>query len=70
MTSTLVNDLADTKIIDLISPASQLYKQHCLKTKLKNCLPTDLAHAIEATMPTGLSNEDGRIFFIKKRFAH
>jgi hypothetical protein len=60
-----MNDLADAKIIDLISPASQLYKLHCLKTKLKNCLTTDLAHDIEASMPIGLSNKDELIFFIK-----
>jgi hypothetical protein len=65
MTGTLMNELADTKIIDLISPASQLYNLHCLKTKLKNCLTTDLAHDIEASMPIGLSNKDGLIFFIK-----
>jgi hypothetical protein len=60
-----MNDIADTKIIDLISPASQLYKLQCLKTRLTNCLKTDLAHDIKASMPIGLSNEDGRIFFIK-----
>jgi hypothetical protein len=60
-----MNDLADTKIIDLISPASRLYKLHCLNTKLKNCLKTDLAHDIEASMPIGLINKDERIFFIK-----
>jgi hypothetical protein len=65
MINTLMNDLADARIIDLVSPASQLYKLHCLKTKLKNCLTTDLAHDIEASMPTGLSNKDGRLFFIK-----
>jgi hypothetical protein len=65
MTSKLMNDLADAKIIDLLSPASQLYKLHCLKTKLKNCLTTDLSHDIKASMPIGLSNKDGRIFFIK-----
>jgi hypothetical protein len=65
MTGTLVNELADTTIIDLISLAWQLYKLHCLKTKLKNCLITDLAHDIEASMPIGLSNKDGRISFIK-----
>jgi hypothetical protein len=60
-----MNDLADAKIINLISPASQLYKLHCLKTKLKNFLTTDLAHDIEAYITIGLSNKDGRIFFIK-----
>jgi hypothetical protein len=48
-----------------LTPASQLYKLRCLKTKLKNCLPTDLAHDIEASMPIRLSNNDGHIFFIK-----
>jgi hypothetical protein len=60
-----MSDLADAKIIDLISPASQLYKLYCLKTKLKNCLTTDLACDIEASMPIGLSSKYGRIFFIK-----
>jgi hypothetical protein len=59
MTSTLMNDLADPKIIHLISLASQLYKLHCLKTKLKNCLTTDTVHDIEASIPIGLSNKDG-----------
>jgi hypothetical protein len=51
MTCTLMNNLADAKIIDLVTLASQLYKLHCLKTKLKNCLTTDLAHYIKAYMP-------------------
>jgi hypothetical protein len=34
-TGKLMNELADAKIIDLISPASQLYKMHCLKKKTK-----------------------------------
>jgi hypothetical protein len=65
MTNTLMNDLADAKIIHLVSPNSQLYKLHYLKTKLKNCLTTDLVHDIKASVPTGLSNKDGRLFFIK-----
>jgi hypothetical protein len=65
MTNTLMSDLTDAKIIDLALPASQLYKLHCLKTKLKHCLTTDLAHDIDASMPKGLSNKDGRIFLIK-----
>jgi hypothetical protein len=36
-----------------------------LKTKLKDCLTPDLAHDIETSMPLGLSNKDGSIFFIK-----
>jgi hypothetical protein len=60
-----MNELADAKIIDLVSPASQLCKLHCLKTKLKNCLTTNLAHDIETSMTTGLSNKAGRLFFIK-----
>jgi hypothetical protein len=69
MTNTLMNDPADAKIIDLVTPASQLYKLHYLKTKLKNCLTTDLVHDIEAPMTTGPSNKDGYIFFIKL-FSH
>jgi hypothetical protein len=64
-TNTLMNDLADAKQIDLVQPPSQLFKLHCLKTKLKNCLTTDLAHDIDASMPPGLSHKDGRIYFIK-----
>jgi hypothetical protein len=60
-----MNELADAKQIDLVQPASQLFKLHCLKTKLKNCLTTDLAHDIAASMPTGLSHKDGQLFFIK-----
>jgi hypothetical protein len=60
-----MDDLADAEIVDLISPASQLYTLHFLKTKLKNCLPSDLEHDIEASMPIGVSNKYGRIFFIK-----
>jgi hypothetical protein len=65
MTNMLMNELADAKQIDLVQPASQLFKLHCLKTKLKNCLTTDLAHDIDASMPTGLSHKDVRLFFIK-----
>jgi hypothetical protein len=65
MTNTLMNDLTDAKIIDLVTPASQLYKLHCFKTKLKNCPTTDLAHDIGTSIPTGLINKDGRIIFIK-----
>jgi hypothetical protein len=36
MTNTLMNELADAKQTDLVQPASQLFKLHCLKTKLKN----------------------------------
>jgi hypothetical protein len=36
MTGTIMEDLADEKIVKLISMASQLYKLHCLKTILKN----------------------------------
>jgi hypothetical protein len=60
-----MNELADAKHIDLVSPASQLYKLHCLKTKLKSCPTTNLALYIDASMPIGLSNKDGRLFFIK-----
>jgi hypothetical protein len=60
-----MNDLADARKIDLVQPASQLFKLHCSKTKLKNCLTTDLAHDIDASMPPGLSHKDGQIYFIK-----
>jgi hypothetical protein len=56
-----MNDLTDAKIIDLVTPASQLYKLHCLKTKLKNCLTMDLTHDIEAYMPIGIRNTDGQL---------
>jgi hypothetical protein len=65
MIDTLMNELADATQIDLVQPASQLLKLHCLKTKLKNCLTTDLTHDIDASMPTGLSHKDGLLFFIK-----
>jgi hypothetical protein len=65
MMNTVMNELADAKQIDLVQPASQLFKLHCLKTKLKNCLTTDLAHDINVSMPTGLSHKYGRLFFIK-----
>jgi hypothetical protein len=54
-----MKELADAKIIDLVSPASQLYKLHFQKKKLKNCLTMDLAHDIEASMPIGLSKKEG-----------
>jgi hypothetical protein len=65
MTNTLMNNLADAKQIDLAQPSSQLFKLHCLKTKLKNCLTPDLTHDIYASMPPGISHKDGRIYFIK-----
>jgi hypothetical protein len=65
MTNTLMDEITDAKQIDLVQPASQLFKLHCLKTKLINCLTTNLAHDINASVPTGLSHKDGRLFFIK-----
>jgi hypothetical protein len=65
MTGTLMGDLENAKIVDLVTPASQLYKLYCLNTKLKNCLTPDLAHDTEASISLGLSNKDGRIFFVK-----
>jgi hypothetical protein len=59
--NTLMNDLANAKQIDLVQPASQLFKLHCLKIKLKNCLTTNLAHDIDAWMPPVLSYKEGRI---------
>jgi hypothetical protein len=65
MTCALQYDLINAKQMDLVTPGSQLYKLHCLKTKLKNCLTPDLARDIEISMPTGLSNKYGRTFSIK-----
>jgi hypothetical protein len=65
MTSGLQDDLINAKQMDLVTPGSQLYKLHCLKTKLKNCITSDLARDIKTSIPTGLSNKDGHIFFIK-----
>jgi hypothetical protein len=69
MIGVLQDDLQNAKQIDPARPVSQLYKLHCLKTKLKNCLTPDLASNIETSMPTmmltGLSNKYGRIVFIK-----
>jgi hypothetical protein len=65
MTCALQDELINAKQMDLVTPGSQLYKLHCLKTKLKNCLTPDLARDIETSMLTGLSNKYGRIFFIK-----
>jgi hypothetical protein len=61
MIGVLQDDLQHAKQIDLVRPLSQ----HCLKAKLKNCLTPELAREIETSMPTGLSNKDGHIFFIK-----
>jgi hypothetical protein len=36
MKNMLMNKLAHAKQIDLVQPASQIFKLHCLKTKLKN----------------------------------
>jgi hypothetical protein len=41
-----------------------MYKLHCLKTKLKNCLTPDLALDIKISMPPGLPNKDRRLFFV------
>jgi hypothetical protein len=58
MTLALLDDLKDVKQLDLVTPDSQLYKVHCLKRKLKNCLIPDLAHDIKTSMPLDLSNKD------------
>jgi hypothetical protein len=68
MIGALHDDLQRAKQEDLMKPASQLYRLHSLKTKLKNCLTQDLALNIETSMPTGLSNKDGRNFL--SRLSH
>jgi hypothetical protein len=40
-------DLANDKMVDIMQVNSKLYKLHCLKTKLKNCLTPDLALDID-----------------------
>jgi hypothetical protein len=65
MIGVLQDDLQNAKQTDLVRPVSQLYKLHCLSTELKNCLTLDLARDIKTSMPTGPSNKDRRIFFIK-----
>jgi hypothetical protein len=64
MTCILLDYLTNAKPVNLVTPASQLYKLHCLKTKLKNCLTPDLAHDFKTSMPLGRSNKDEHIFFI------
>jgi hypothetical protein len=54
----LQDDLQCAKQEDLMKPASQLYSLHSLNTNLKNCLTPDLAHDIDTSMPTGLSNKE------------
>jgi hypothetical protein len=58
-------DLANDTIAGIAQVNSKLYKLHCLKTKLKNCLTPDLALDIDTSMPPGLPNNDGRLFFVK-----
>jgi hypothetical protein len=58
-------DLANDTIADIAQVKSELYKLHCLKTKLKNCLTPDLALDIDISMPPGLPNKGGRLFFVK-----
>jgi hypothetical protein len=52
-------------MVDIVQVNSKLYKLHCLKTKLKNCLTPDLALDIDTSMPPGLPNKDGCLFFVK-----
>jgi hypothetical protein len=58
-------DLANDTMGDIMQVHSKMYKLHCLKTKLKNCLTPDLALDIETSMPPGLPKRDGRLFFVK-----
>jgi hypothetical protein len=65
ISSKLELDLANDIIADIAQVSSKLYKLHCLKTKLKSCLTPDLAIDIDTSMPPGLPNKDGRLFFVK-----
>jgi hypothetical protein len=58
-------DLTTDRMANIVQVNSKLYKLHCLKTKLKNCLTPDLALDIGTSMPPGISNKDGRLFFVK-----
>jgi hypothetical protein len=65
MIEALQEGLTRSKQIELVKPASKIYRLHSLETKLINCLTPDLARDIKTSMPTGISNKDGGIFFIK-----
>jgi hypothetical protein len=66
MIDALKDHIKQAKQEDLQKPASQLYRQYSLKTKLfKNCITPDLARDIKTSMPTGISNKDGHMFFVK-----
>jgi hypothetical protein len=58
-------DLANDKMADIMQVNSKLYKLHCLKTKLKNCLTPDLALGIDTSMPPGLPNKDRPLFLVR-----
>jgi hypothetical protein len=65
-TNTALNvDLKCTKAGDIQKQTSHIYRLYLLKTKLKKCLTLDLAPDIKISMPDGVINKDGRIFFIK-----
>jgi hypothetical protein len=64
MIDALQDNLKRTKQIDLVKTASQLYRLHSLKTKLKNWLTPDLARDIKTSIPAGIINKDGHIFFV------
>jgi hypothetical protein len=58
-------DLDTDRVADIMQVNSKLYKIHYLKTKLKNCLTHDLALDINTSMPPGISNKNGHLFFVK-----
>jgi hypothetical protein len=58
-------DLDTDRMADIMQVNSKLYKLHCLKAKLKKCLTPDLALDINKSMPPGISNKEGRLFFVK-----
>jgi hypothetical protein len=65
MLGALQDDLQWAKQEDLMKPASQLYRLHSLKTTLKNCPTPDLTRNIETSIPTGISNKNGRTLLVK-----
>jgi hypothetical protein len=60
----LADDLKNTKREDLSNINSKLYKLNTLKTKLPNCRTPNFGDHIEESMPTDISNKNGRIFFL------
>jgi hypothetical protein len=64
MTDVLNDDLKNTKEDDINNFDSKLSKLNALKDKLRNCLTPELGDDVDTSMPEGISNKYGHIFFI------